>query len=79
MEAPGPRAARPEPDHRRDAGHQRQHRPAHLPLELAKKNGVAETEPVEAITHLACYTGWPQAMAAMAVAKQVFAGTEPTK
>ena len=33
---------------------------------------------VEAITHLAFHTGWPQAIAAMAVAKQVFAGTEPT-
>lgn len=28
----------------------------------------------EAITHLAFYAGWPQAMAAMAVAKQVFRG-----
>jgi 4-carboxymuconolactone decarboxylase len=27
-------------------------------------------------SHLAFYTGWPQAMAAMAVAKQVFAGTQ---
>ena len=48
-------------------------------LELAKKNGATETELIEAITHLAFYTGWPQAMSAMAVAKQVFAGPEPTK
>ncbi|MFK4297679.1 carboxymuconolactone decarboxylase family protein [Arthrobacter ramosus] len=27
----------------------------------------------EAITHLAFYAGWPKAMSAMAVAKQVFA------
>ena len=47
-------------------------------LELAKKNGATETELIEAITHLAFYTGWPQAMSAMAVAKQVFAGPEPT-
>lgn len=42
-------------------------------LGLAKENGNTETELIEAITHLAFYAGWPQAMAAMAVAKQVFA------
>jgi len=42
-------------------------------LGLAKQNGNTETELIEAITHLAFYAGWPQAMAAMAVAKQVFA------
>jgi alkylhydroperoxidase/carboxymuconolactone decarboxylase family protein YurZ len=31
-----------------------------------------EGELIEAITHLAFYAGWPKAMAAMAVAKQVF-------
>lgn len=41
-------------------------------LGLARDNGVTETELVEAITHLAFYAGWPKAMAAMAVAKQVF-------
>lgn len=41
-------------------------------LDLAKKNGNTEAELVEAITHLAFYAGWPRAMAAMAVAKQVF-------
>jgi len=41
-------------------------------LALAKENGVTEGELIEAITHLAFYTGWPQAMAAMATAKQVF-------
>jgi 4-carboxymuconolactone decarboxylase len=41
-------------------------------LVLAKENGNTETELIEAITHLAFYAGWPQAMAAMAVAKQVF-------
>jgi 4-carboxymuconolactone decarboxylase len=39
---------------------------------LAKQNGASEQELIEAITHLAFYAGWPQAMAAMAVAKQVF-------
>ncbi|NNU27078.1 carboxymuconolactone decarboxylase family protein [Isoptericola sediminis] len=41
---------------------------------LAKENGNSEEEVVEALTHLAFYAGWPQAMAAMAVAKQVFRG-----
>jgi 4-carboxymuconolactone decarboxylase len=41
-------------------------------LGLAKENGNTEAELIEAITHLAFYSGWPQAMAAMAVAKKVF-------
>ncbi|MDA3627960.1 carboxymuconolactone decarboxylase family protein [Saccharopolyspora sp. WRP15-2] len=41
-------------------------------LGLAKENDNTEAELVEAITHLAFYAGWPRAMAAMAVAKQVF-------
>jgi 4-carboxymuconolactone decarboxylase len=41
-------------------------------LGLAKQNGATEDELVEALTHLAFYAGWPKAMAAMAVAKQVF-------
>jgi 4-carboxymuconolactone decarboxylase len=45
-------------------------------LGLAKQNGATEAELIEAITHLAFYTGWPQAMAAMAVAKQVFRGED---
>ena len=42
----------------------------HLPF--AVQNGVTEEELVEAITHLAFYVGWPKAMSAMNVAKQVF-------
>lgn len=42
-------------------------------LNYAKQNGVTEDELKEALTHLAFYAGWQQAMAAMAVAKQVFA------
>jgi 4-carboxymuconolactone decarboxylase len=45
-------------------------------LQLAKDNGATEAELIEAITHLAFYTGWPQAMAAMAVAQQVFRGDD---
>jgi 4-carboxymuconolactone decarboxylase len=41
-------------------------------LDFAKQNGNTEHELIEAITHLAFYAGWPKAMAAMAVAKQVF-------
>ncbi len=42
-------------------------------LALARRNGVTETEIVEAITHLAFYTGWPNAVGAVAVAREVFA------
>jgi 4-carboxymuconolactone decarboxylase len=45
-------------------------------LGLARQNGVTEAELIEAITHLAFYAGWPKAMAAMTVAKQVFAGDQ---
>jgi 4-carboxymuconolactone decarboxylase len=41
-------------------------------LGLAKDNGNTEQELIEALTHLAFYAGWPKAMAAMSVAKQVF-------
>ena len=41
-------------------------------LGLARANGATEEELIEAITHLAFYAGWPKAMAAMTVAKQVF-------
>jgi 4-carboxymuconolactone decarboxylase len=41
-------------------------------LGRAKQNGVTEQELIEAITHLAFYAGWPKAMAAMTVAKNVF-------
>ena len=43
-------------------------------LGLARRNGAAEDELKEAITHLAFYAGWPKAMPAMTVAKQVFTG-----
>ena len=43
-------------------------------LDLARQNGATEEELIEAITHLAFYAGWPKAMSALAVAKQVFRG-----
>jgi 4-carboxymuconolactone decarboxylase len=42
-------------------------------LSVARQNGVTETEIVEAITHLAFYAGWPNAVSAVAVAREVFA------
>ena len=42
-------------------------------LALARQNGVTETEIVEAITHLAFYAGWPNAVSAVAVVREVFA------
>jgi len=47
-----------------------------LPYHLShgKKNGLTETEIVEAITHLAFYAGWPKAMSAIMAAKKAFAG-----
>jgi 4-carboxymuconolactone decarboxylase len=41
-------------------------------LDFARRNGVTEDELTEAITHLAFYTGWPNGMSAMTVAKDVF-------
>jgi alkylhydroperoxidase/carboxymuconolactone decarboxylase family protein YurZ len=55
--------------------HEREHwRQLVFHLGLAKENGATEEELIEAITHLAFYAGWPKAMSAMAVAKQVFRG-----
>jgi 4-carboxymuconolactone decarboxylase len=48
-------------------------------LDYARQNGLTEPELKEALTHLAFYAGWPQAMSAMAVAKRVFAASEPSK
>lgn len=42
-------------------------------LALARQNGLKEEELVEAITHLAFYAGWPNAVTAVAVAREVFA------
>ena len=40
-------------------------------LSRAVENGVTREELVETITHLAFYTGWPNAVAAVAVAREV--------
>jgi len=41
-------------------------------LRLAVQNGVKKQELIEVITHLAFYAGWPSAMTAIMVAKEVF-------
>jgi 4-carboxymuconolactone decarboxylase len=41
-------------------------------LALARRNGVTEEELVEAITHLAFYSGWPNSVSAVAIARDVF-------
>jgi 4-carboxymuconolactone decarboxylase len=45
-------------------------------LERALANGVTREEIGEVITHLAFYAGWPAAMTAGRVARQVFDGTK---
>ena len=40
-------------------------------LALARDNGVTRDELIEAITHLAFYAGWPSAVTAVSVAKEV--------
>ena len=41
-------------------------------LARAKDNGLSEAELKEVIIHLAFYAGWPRAMSAVTVAKEVF-------
>ena len=46
-------------------------------LQRARDNGVTEQELVEAITHLAFYAGWPSAVTASTVAREVFQKQPP--
>jgi 4-carboxymuconolactone decarboxylase len=41
-------------------------------LSRAKENGLTESELAEVIIHLAFYAGWPRAMSAVKVAREVF-------
>jgi 4-carboxymuconolactone decarboxylase len=41
-------------------------------LELGRKNGLTEAEVVEVITQLAFYAGWPNAITAVSMAREVF-------
>lgn len=49
-------------------------RPDQLRFHLGRavENGVQEQELIEAITHLAFYAGWPSAMTAILIAKELF-------
>ena len=53
-------------------------RPDQLRFHLGKavENGVKQEELIEAITHLAFYSGWPNAMSAIMTAKEVFSNHE---
>jgi 4-carboxymuconolactone decarboxylase len=44
--------------------------PSHL--NRARANGISETELAEVIIHLAFYAGWPRAVSAVLVARDVF-------
>jgi 4-carboxymuconolactone decarboxylase len=41
-------------------------------LARARENGVTQEELVEVVTHLAFYAGWPSAVTAVSVAREVF-------
>jgi 4-carboxymuconolactone decarboxylase len=41
-------------------------------LQRARDNGLTRDEIVETITHLAFYAGWPSAMTAVMIAKELF-------
>jgi 4-carboxymuconolactone decarboxylase len=41
-------------------------------LQMARDNGLTEEQLIEAITHLAFYSGWPNAVTATTVAREVF-------
>ncbi len=45
-------------------------------LEKALENGVTKEELVEVITHVAFYAGWPNAMSAITLAKDIFSKTD---
>jgi 4-carboxymuconolactone decarboxylase len=45
-------------------------------LRRAIDNGLTQDELVEAITHLAFYAGWPNAMTAITTAKQIFGSSQ---
>ena len=50
------------------------HQPAELKhyVDVALNNGVTAAEISEIVTHLAFYSGWPSAMSAVAVMKDIF-------
>ena len=73
MEAPRSVAARSQHRHARGADRAQSDDRAIGHLKLALDHGVKPAEISEIITHLAFYSGWANAMAAVAVTKDVFA------
>ena len=45
-------------------------------LAIGLQNGLTHSELTEAITHLAFYAGWPRAMSAITVARDVFSDAD---
>jgi 4-carboxymuconolactone decarboxylase len=56
-------------------------RPEQLRSHLARAldNGLTKEELIEVITHLAFYSGWPNAMTSIMVAKEVFSKKDASK
>ncbi len=48
-------------------------------LDKALDNGLKEKELIEVITHLAFYSGWPNAMNAITVAKELFSQKDSSR
>lgn len=46
-------------------------------LRMAIENGLTRDELVETITHLAFYAGWPSAVTAIGVAREILGGSQP--
>lgn len=53
------------------AGYRQNELPFHI--KKALENGVSRDEIIEAVTHLAFYSGWPTASTALTIARKVFA------
>lgn len=53
------------------AGYRQNELPFHT--KKALENGVSRDEIIEAVTHLAFYSGWPTASTALTIARKVFA------
>ncbi|HEX8432625.1 MAG TPA: carboxymuconolactone decarboxylase family protein [Longimicrobium sp.] len=48
-------------------------------LTRARANGLTQEEAVEVITHLAFYAGWPSAVTAVGIAREVYQGVDPNE
>ena len=72
IETSGADARRPQHDYHYRTDSTQSHDRDALSLQLALDNGVKPREISEIITHLAFYSGWANAMAAVVVAKDAF-------